>query len=393
MERNIVVERATYKAVKERDVEVVERKGLGHPDTLIDAIVENISRNLCKEYVKEFGKILHHNVDKGQICGGATKVEFGGGYFTKPIFILLSGRATEEVEGKKIPVQHIAQRTTHDYLKSVLPELDVCSDVEVDSKISQGSADLVELFLRAPSIPLANDTSFGVGFAPLTDLERVVLEIETRLNGHYRLKNREVGSDIKVMGLRDGNKLKITVACAFISKYITDLEDYNEKKARVREFAEKVAREITGMDVEIAVNTADSGDSVYLTVSGTSAEMGDDGSVGRGNRVNGLITPMRSMTLEAACGKNPVNHVGKIYSVLATEAAERIAKDYAVDDVNIVLLSQIGRRIDQPKVAHISVISEDFDRVKDSIKKDIDAMLENITEVTNKIVEGKVRLY
>jgi S-adenosylmethionine synthetase len=50
---------------------------------------------------------------------------------------------------------------------------------------------------------------------------------------------------------------------------------------------------------------------VYLTVTGTSAEAGDDGEVGRGNRVNDLITPYRPISLEAAAGKNPVTHVGQ----------------------------------------------------------------------------------
>ncbi len=54
----------------------------------------------------------------------------------------------------------------------------------------------------------------------------------------------------------------------------------------------------------------------------TSVEMGDDGATGRGNRGNCLITPMRPMSIEAIAGKNPVNHVGKIYNVIAQQVAE-----------------------------------------------------------------------
>ncbi len=59
----------------------------------------------------------------------------------------------------------------------------------------------------------------------------------------------------------------------------------------------------------VHVNTADDikKKSVFLTVTGTSAEMGDDGSVGRGNRCNGLITPNRPMSMEATSGKNPID--------------------------------------------------------------------------------------
>lgn len=399
MQRNIVVEKGKYVPVGDREVELVERKGAGHPDTLIDGIMEEISRELSKEYLKMFGKILHHNVDKGLICGGGTKVQFGEGFFTKPIFIILSGRATMEAEGKEIPAHHIAQQTAHDYLQGVVPELDVCDDVEIDSRIAPGSADLVDLFLRGPAIPYANDTSFGTGFAPLSDVERLTLLSERHLNSKgYKARHPEVGPDIKVMGLREKDRIRLTVACAFIAKHTPDLGSYIGSKARLQDDILKLSKDITDKDVEVFVNTADDerSGSVYITATGTSAEMGDDGSVGRGNRVNGLITPFRSMTLEAAAGKNPVNHVGKIYSVLATDIAESISKEHPeIDDITITLLSQIGKPIDQPKVASVSIISkdEDYARLRPIVAKEIDSRLETITEITMKIVEGKAKLF
>jgi S-adenosylmethionine synthetase len=398
MDRNIIVEKGTYLPIKEREVELVERKGLGHPDSLIDGIMEEISRELSKAYINDFGKILHHNVDKGQICGGGTKVEFGGGVFTKPIYVLLSGRATDEAEGKTIPVHHIAQTTAHKYLEQAVPGLQVCNDVEIESRIAHGSSDLVELFLRGPKVPFANDTSFGTGFAPLSDLEQITLAAEKHLNSkEYKAQHPEVGTDIKIMGLREKDKLKITVACAFISKHVPDIDSYIKSRERVRDDVLKVAKGITAMEVQVFVNTADddANNSVYITLTGTSAEMGDDGSVGRGNRVNGLITPFRSMTLEAAAGKNPVNHVGKIYSVLATEMASSIAKEYPdIEDINIILLSQIGKPIDQPKVASVNIItSGNFDKMQATIRREVDQRLETITETTNKIVFGKVPLF
>lgn len=397
--RNIVVEKGSYLPVGEREVELVERKGIGHPDSLIDGIMEEISRGLSKEYIERFGKILHHNVDKGQICGGATKVEFGGGVFTKPIFILLSGRATAEAEGVKIPIHHIANNMAHEYLERTVPDLDVCNDVQMESRISAGSSDLVELFLRGPKIPYANDTSFGTGFAPFSDLENLVFRTEKFLNSkEYKAKHPEVGTDIKVMGLREKGRIRLTIACAFISRHISGLEAYSDKKSRLREDVGKLVRSLTDKEVEIQVNTADDekSGSVYITLTGTSAEMGDDGSVGRGNRVNGIITPMRSMTLEAAAGKNPVNHVGKIYSVLATEMAESIASENPhIRDITITLLSQIGRPIDQPKVASVSIITDgsDFSHLQKEVAGEIDSRLERITEVTERIVSGKVPLF
>ena len=61
------------------EVEVVERKGIGHPDTICDALAETLSRNLCQEYQRRFGEILHHNVDKALLCGGRAAAAFGGG--------------------------------------------------------------------------------------------------------------------------------------------------------------------------------------------------------------------------------------------------------------------------------------------------------------------------
>jgi len=398
MTRNTVVEQGLYLPPYKREVELVERKGIGHPDSLIDGVMEEISRELSKAYLNDFGSILHHNVDKGQLCGGGTEVDFGGGIFTKPIYILLSGRAIAEAEGKKIPVQHIAVETAKKYLKGTVRHLNVDVDVEVESRISEGSADLVDLFKREGStIPLSNDTSFGTGFAPFDDLEKVVLKVERYLNsGEYKTAHPEVGEDIKIMGLRQNNKMKITVAVAFVSKYVEGVDKYVEFKERVRDDVVNFIKTLTDMETDVFVNTADDIErkSVYITLTGTSAEMGDDGSVGRGNRVNGLITPFRGMSLEAAAGKNPVNHVGKIYSVLATHIAEQVVEEHGdIEDVNVTLLSQIGKPIDQPKVACASIISKDYDTVKDKVKYIIDKNLEEITETTHRIVFGQVQVF
>lgn len=400
VKRNIVVEKGRYLPPFRREVELVERKGLGHPDSLIDGIMEEISRELSKNYLNEFGRILHHNVDKGQICGGGTDVEFGGGIFTKPIFILLSGRATSEFEGKQIPVQHIAIETAKKYLGGVVHNLDVPADVEIESRISTGSAELAGLLSESKAVPLANDTSFGTGFAPFDDVEKTVLNVEKYLNSDgYKSAHPEVGEDIKVMGLRQDNQIRLTVAVALISKYVEGIDQYVEHKERIKNDILTLSGKITDMEVDVSVNTADDIEkkSVYITLTGTSAEMGDDGSVGRGNRVNGLITPFRGMSLEAAAGKNPVNHVGKIYSVLATMMASEIAEEHEeIEDITITLLSQIGKPIDQPSVASAMIITKkekDFEVIQDKVRYSMDKSLEEITEITNRIVFGKIPVF
>src|SRR5271157_2165233 len=83
----------------EAEVEFVERKGLGHPDTLCDALAEEFSLSLSRFYLDRFGLILHHNVDKALLWGGQAQPAFGGGKILRPIEIYLSGRATYDHRG------------------------------------------------------------------------------------------------------------------------------------------------------------------------------------------------------------------------------------------------------------------------------------------------------
>jgi len=400
MKRNISVEYLNNTPVVKQDIEMVERKGIGHPDTIIDGVMEEVSKALCKEYLEEYGKILHHNVDKGLVIGGATRVDWGGGEVLKPIEIILTGRATDEVNGKKIPTETIALRAAKQYLKRNVRHLEMDDNVIFDTKLAAGSKDLVEVFLRGPEIPMANDTSFGVGFAPFSETEKITLKTEELLNTkEYQAKRPAVGEDVKIMAVREKDVIHVTVAAAMVSRHLNHLEEYMELKKKVREDVLANAKKLTDKQVEVYVNTGDDPDhaSVYLTYTGTSAEMGDDGSVGRGNRCNGLITPMRPMSLEAPAGKNPVNHVGKIYNVLANEIAFDIVKLYPeIIECNVSLLSQIGKPIDQPKNAGVQLIVEEKDKseeMKNKVNYIVDGWLEDVTSITTKIVEGEARIY
>jgi len=62
--RNIIVEDLKQTPLEKQRIEIVERKGLGHPDYICDAVMDSISISLSKEYLEKAGTILHHNVDK-----------------------------------------------------------------------------------------------------------------------------------------------------------------------------------------------------------------------------------------------------------------------------------------------------------------------------------------
>ena len=402
--RNINVERVRLTPIEEQTVEIVERKGRGHPDYIADSISEEVSHALSLYYQKNFGVVLHHNVDKSLVVGGRASPRFGGGEVDEPIYLIVAGRTVTQVvkdgELVTIPVGCIAIGAMKEFLRHNLRFLDVEKHVICNYMIRQGSTDLVKNFDASKEMPLSNDTSFGVGFAPLSETERIVYETETYLNSPRCKKELpEVGEDIKVMGLRRNNHIDITVAAPQISSLTPDLDHYLSVKTDVRNLAYDLATKITERDMDIYVNTADKPERgiVYLTVTGTSAEAGDDGNTGRGNRVHGLITPCRPMSLEAAAGKNPINHVGKIYNILAGEIAQKISREVkGVQEVYVKLLSQIGKPIDQPMVADVQLLLGDgvsLDAVRGEVESLVDEQLSRVREVTDAVMAQKVMLF
>jgi S-adenosylmethionine synthetase len=400
MELNIVL--LQKPSAECENVEIVERKGKGHPDTLCDALAEQLSIALCRFYQERFGLILHHNVDKVLLYGGAARPAFGGGRVDAPFEIFLAGRATREYKGVKVPVEDLAIAGSKAWLGRTIHALNPDHHVKIHCLIRPGSVDLVELYLRQQrtGVWLANDTSCGVGFAPLSDLERVVLQVETYLNSP-EVKERfpEYGEDIKIMGVREREKIVLTLACAFVDRFVGGLQDYIDKKRKLALLAQEAAREITAMDVAVEVNTGDDETSgnVYLTVTGTSAEAGDDGQVGRGNRANGLITPYRPMTLEAAAGKNPITHVGKLYNVVGHQIAASIVEEIPeVLGCHCYMVSQIGRPVADPHIVDIRLRTEGLRPVSEfssDVKQIVDHHLGRIGNLWQPLMSGNLRVY
>ncbi len=393
---NIVITPMTFRPTYELDAEIVERKGTGHPDTICDYLAENLSRELCLWYLREYGAVMHHNVDKALLVGGVARAEFGGGEVIEPIEIYLVGRAILEKDGKRLDAHDLAVEGAKRWLRENIKNLDVERHVVIHTKIKPGSRDLVELFERFQKkgeVPLANDTSFGVGYAPLDSLERAVFEAERFLNSEEMKKEHpEIGEDIKVMGVRIRDKFRLTIALAFVGKYIKDTQDYFQKKEEIHKKVKERVEAVISKEVDIFINTADSreNNSVYITVTGTSAEQGDDGQVGRGNRVNGLITPYRPMSLEAAAGKNPISHIGKIYNRVANLIAQRVVKEVEeVEEAYCYIVSQIGKPINEPQVLDVSVrTKKDLKSLEELVRKIAQEELDKMPEVWKGFVEG-----
>ena len=397
-ERKIFVEELTQIPIEKQNVEFVERKGIGHPDSIADGLAESVSRALCGMYKKRYNRILHHNTDEVEVVGGQSAPKFGGGSILEPIYILLVGRAVTEVNGERLPYRICAIKAASDYLEKNCRNLNVDWDVTLDCKIGQGSVDLRGLYETKKL--LANDTSFGVGFAPLSETETITLETEKYINGKLCKTLPELGEDVKVMACRMGNEIDLTVAVALVDCHVPDASHY---KSTIEQATEKIAdfaQKFTKRKVKVFVNTADDYKKgiYYLTVSGLSMENGDDGSVGRGNRANGLITPMRPMSMEASAGKNPVTHVGKLYNILAIQVANAIVKAGRGDilEVHTRILSQIGHPIDMPQAASANAIyapNVNQKKYEKEITAIFDEKLANITDLTDLIVSGKVNVF
>jgi S-adenosylmethionine synthetase len=383
-------------------LEVVERKGLGHPDSICDALAEDLSRRLSRYYLDEFGAIAHHNVDKALLWGGAARPAFGGGEMLEPMEIFLAGRATREFMGKTVPIEEIATACVRDWFGENMHAVNAERDVRVHCLIRPGSPELVDLFARQleTGVALANDTSCGVGFAPASELERVVYHVERTLNSAaVKHDHPEIGEDVKVMGVRHGNHNSLTVAAAFVGRFVSDIADYQQKKDALAQLVADAAREETPETVSLGINTGDNveTENVYLTVTGTSAESGDDGEVGRGNRANGLITPFRPMTMEAVAGKNPVSHVGKLYNLVATRiSAEVVAEIDAVTDAQCCLVSQIGRPVTDPEIADMQIrtvagveVAEVAPRVEEIVRN----RMSQIGSLWKELIDGGEQVY
>jgi len=400
MKRNIQIEALDQIPLEKQRIELAERKCLGPPDSIADGIAESISQALCKTYLDEFGVVLHHNTDQGEVVAGESAPKFGGGRMIRPIYVLIDGRATKQFNGVTIPTDAVAVEATHNYLHKILPELNLNRDVIVDCRLGTGSTDLCDVFRPCQGkAPRSNDTSFGVGHAPFSEVETIIKNSSDFIDTKLRKKYPAIGQDIKIMGLRDKDTITLTIACAIVDRYCADIKEYQEYMAILSEQITTVAKKSTKRKVVVHVNTADEikKKSVFLTVTGTSAEMGDDGSVGRGNRCNGLITPNRPMSMEATSGKNPINHIGKIYNLLSTQIArECVTKVDGIEEMYVRLLSQIGKPIDLPLVASIQVLPKSgvvLKEINADILEIVDDQLANVTSITEKVIEGKLKTF
>jgi S-adenosylmethionine synthetase len=394
----------------ELETEVVERKGIGHPDTIADALAENLSVAYARYTLANTGAILHHNFDKVAVLGGKTEVDFGNGRLTSPIRVILNGRASMRFADKDLPVRDLLEAETRRFFSELLgqyvnsqQDLDIhwfVSNASGPGKTKWSTGSRAHLFaprsiteVKGYDRLLNNDTSIGCGYAPLSPLEQAVRDLESTLNSSViKQAYPWLGTDIKVMAVRIGERCGFTICLPQIARYIPSLEVYQENLVAMRTFIEQNLKAyLPQSKISIWFNTRDDfarGD-IYLTAIGSSIESGDEGIVGRGNRVNGLITPLRPINLEGACGKNPKYYTGKLYNVAAHRIAERLYQE-TQNACEVLLVSQAGQPLLEPwqmivRLAHA--------RDEKSIAWIVEEELARIPDITDALLKKTVRLY
>jgi S-adenosylmethionine synthetase len=377
--------------------EIVERKGIGHPDTICDLLMNQVSIELSKMYLKETGAIQHHNMDKSLLVAGQSENKFGGGKMTKPMKLVMGDRATFDVKEKKLPVEDIAVSTAKKWFKDNMRFVKD-NHVKYQLEIGISSHELRAIF-ENPKLFVANDTSALVGYAPFTKTESAVLKTEQYINSpNFKKEFPESGEDVKVMGFRNGNFLDLTLAMAFVDSFVDSENYYFKRKQEMLQSILEFHKKISDFDqVKVSMNNLDSKNKgmagLYLTVLGTSADNADSGEVGRGNMANRVISLTRPASSEATAGKNPVSHIGKIYNALSFKLAEEIQKEVPdFEEVIVWMYNVIGKPVNDPAAIVVQPISDkgvDVSKFEHTIRKIIEQNLDKMDEFCMNLITSK----
>jgi S-adenosylmethionine synthetase len=395
MKPNIIVTETAALLPDEQPVEIVERKGIGHPDTLCDGMAERIALEYTRWCREHGGALLHHNFDKVQLVAGEVDIHYGGGEMLQPIRIQIAGRGSSQTpDGHPIPIDLIAINAAKTHLRQTMRYLDPDRHCVIDCYAGRGAGELA----RTVAHVTANDTSVGVAHWPFSRLETAVYQTCQAINQDL-IDQFPIGEDVKVMGVRVHDDLTLTCAIPFLASEVQNLAQYRSLKTAVQQAVATYARQFASGKVSVHLNMADdeeAGD-VYLTLTGTSGEHGDDGAVGRGNRVTGLITPFRPSSLEATAGKNAISHVGKLYNVLALEAARTIVEQVtAVRQAQVFILSQIGQPLERPFMT-TAVVQAAEKALPLGTKREVEGVLDNclnqIDRLREAIIDGNFPLF
>ena len=389
-----------------RHVEAVERKGAGHPDTLCDRISELTSALYAEHCRKAFGRVAHHWFDKVMLIGGEAEIRFGAGRLTAPYEIILAGKAVTSIGDIEIPITDIFRKAATTILTNTLKNFDPARDLIVTNKVRSGAgpgqpksryrpASAAELDLPEDPTLVSNDCNLCTGYFPMSILEQIVLAVDEHLlSDQVQVQLPYIGSDIKTVGWRRDGAYALVVNVPFIANDVSSQEDYLQKCLDVETYINKWIKDTWRLHADVKLNPERLWKRAYLTVTGTVADTGDVGVTGRGNRMNGLITPGREMSIEASAGKNPLDHTGKLYNVLAAEIAKDISQEFGLPcKVGITTIK--GALLSRPTSVTIALAPHNWSvkEIEPLITSLIECKLETIAAVSRRFIEGSIRVF
>jgi len=372
-------------------IEIIERKGLGHPDSLADMLAKECSRVYSKYCMDNFGCILHHNFDKLYIGGGCFRYENGKAVMYDKIKIKVNGRVSNTMNHQKIDVEKLLTPVIKEYINHILPRVDVENEVLIDVNCTQNTK-LNNWFSpeSKDDIPdtkklLANDTSLCVSHQPMTLCERIVHETEEffwNFDDKYpKPKFNNIGQDIKVMLSRIKNDINITICMPVYNDKFTNLEEYSNivlyYERLIQDYIiEKEKDNLGNNKITVSVNRNEDGSvRMYSLIKGSCIECGEEGVVGRGNNSNGLIPAFRQHTMESPFGKNERYHTGRVLSYLGNNISLRIYNECKISN-SIYCLTRNNNSLMKPFLLYISVDKQisntEKEKINDIINEELD---------------------
>jgi S-adenosylmethionine synthetase len=387
----------------QRAYDIVERKGIGHPDTLADFIAEEFSNNYSKYCLKNFGAILNHWADKVVLSGGVSELDYGSKKIIKPITAYLFGKAVVSVGKENIPIEDIFIDSCKKILKEVFKNEKILSAVTYKIDINNGVGKEHEGKFYSPSLKKdvlttesfkSNDTIICSGYAPYSITEKLAIDIENYINSN-KFKNRfdYTGYDVKVMIVRTDNFFDITICVPFIADRTPSFDFYKTNKNIILAELKKFIRGIKYLGEKfnflVSLNTKDFENHAYLVAFGSALDKGDFGAVGRGNKYSGVISLNRKTNIEAVAGKNPQNHSGKLFTIFAHHLAWKIYQIFN-RNISVDISVKNGEDISSPSYIIIDVedslplLPKDKRMIENIIVKDVKKIKNYAIPIINK---------
>jgi S-adenosylmethionine synthetase len=344
-------------------LEVVENKGIGHPDSLADAVANVMSVAYSRWCLEHFGAILHHNFDKVFVGGGWYRNGYGTAERRHPIVVRSNGRVSDRLGGQTVPYKEIMAEAARDYLLGVLPhatadDLDIIIDATQNTKVPYWFTPRTLADVPDSKKPHANDTSLCVGHWGDTPVEALVRILSGYFweahNGLAIPQFAEIGQDIKVLAVRRGHDVEVEVCVPTMSRATASRDDYLAIIGSHQNVLSQIGAEFGDehqLCVTVGVNTHQH---QYMLGVGTCAECGEEGLVGRGNSINGLISSHRTHTAEAWAGKNPRYFTGSVMSYLSHRLARAIGTSFSTR-CSVAISTRCGDSLIPPRMVQVSL--------------------------------------